>query len=119
MSTLFIEKCDGCGTMSKEVEAAGIWYCPNEFCLATGAWWKRIEAKYQNVDGNITNAQFDRMLSDLQKELDDGELQFKALRNSLIKRLVFKQWRDELKKCSGRLSVLHTCKAKLLKHVNR
>jgi len=37
--------CIGCGFTSKEVEAGGIYYCPNPACTAVGAYWHRSKLK--------------------------------------------------------------------------
>jgi hypothetical protein len=35
------ETCIGCGYQGKEVEAGGIYYCPNPICTVSGAWGGR------------------------------------------------------------------------------
>jgi len=61
-----IYRCGGCGWKDgKIVEAGGLWYCPNQFCSASGGWNARRKADYHDEDGNQTNEQLGRMYDDL------------------------------------------------------
>lgn len=65
-----IKRCGGCGWKNgNEVEAGGIYYCPNKFCFASGAWGPRLEASYQDDKGEQTGEQIIRMREDVRKEL--------------------------------------------------
>ena len=64
-----INRCGGCGLVDHEVECGGIYHCPNRFCLATGAWNRRVKYGYQDGDGRWTSEQLSRMVADCEREL--------------------------------------------------
>jgi hypothetical protein len=65
-----IWRCCSCGwKRGKEVEAGGIYYCPNKNCHVTGAWNKRLEAGYQDDKGNMSSEQVCKMKEDLDNEI--------------------------------------------------
>lgn len=41
------ERCHGCGFTNPDVEAGGIYHCPNPFCSITGAWHVRDVVGFQ------------------------------------------------------------------------
>lgn len=53
-----IYKCISCGLEDKTVEAGGIYYCPNPFCMVSGATnWKRENLDVLELnDGLILNS---------------------------------------------------------------
>lgn len=68
--------CQGCGE-TEDIEAGGIWFCPNRHCLSTGAWNQRMEAGYQDGDGKTSPAMALKwrgdLLVDLTAAAEDGE----------------------------------------------
>lgn len=79
------ETCFGCGLHDPRVEAGGIWYCPNRFCLITGAWHQRLEAGYQDENGGQTDDQLARMIADCDSELSKLEAMAAAYRRAAEK----------------------------------
>ena len=47
--------CHYCGLTHMNVEAGGIYYCPNRLCTGPGAWSHRKDMKsYKNLDDGYT-----------------------------------------------------------------
>jgi hypothetical protein len=60
--------CGACGE-TDDVEAGGIYYCPNKYCSVSGAWNARLKAGYQDDKGTMSNEQLLRMRDDCRKEI--------------------------------------------------
>jgi hypothetical protein len=43
-------RCYYCHLLDKNVEAGGMWYCPNPFCRGPGASWFRAKLKSYHPD---------------------------------------------------------------------
>jgi len=76
--------CFACGLKDKRVEAGGLWFCPNPYCLGCGAFLLRTTRGYQtpnpDTDGaTADDSQLRRMLSDCDRDLivalDDGDIE--------------------------------------------
>lgn len=61
--------CHSCGMNGKDVEAAGVYYCPNKFCSMSGAWGPRLKAGYQDKDGGQSEEQLGQMRDACRTEL--------------------------------------------------
>jgi hypothetical protein len=59
-----IHRCCGCGWEDESVEGAGIFYCSNPFCLASGAFNERMKAGYHDGKGHQKYEQLERMIAD-------------------------------------------------------
>lgn len=44
--------CGSCGLTHSQVEAGGIWYCPNPACTMTGAAWFRTKLPSTRDEGS-------------------------------------------------------------------
>lgn len=64
-----IYTCGACGWRGHEVEAGGIYYCPNRFCRTCGAFGERAKAGYHDQEGNQTGEQIVKMREELKKEI--------------------------------------------------
>lgn len=72
--------CIGCDLRDERVEAGGIYFCPNKFCPASGAWNVRLKAGYQDAQGEQSDEQARRMYADLLAELEaTGDANLKAV----------------------------------------
>lgn len=73
--------CGSCG--SRGAEGKGIFYCPNKFCMASGAFNLRVKAGYHNENGKVSEDQAEQWLADGRKALAEAEHHAAVLRRSM------------------------------------
>lgn len=48
-------KCFSCGLLHPQVEAQGMWYCPNALCQGSGGAWFRAKLDSYRENDNYTH----------------------------------------------------------------
>lgn len=83
------ERCEYCDLLDREVEAGGIYHCPNPLCFGCGAWWFRVlTAGYANVDSHRHTVDVDEIVAFgqwLVAGLDECDPRQHAVARSLLK----------------------------------
>jgi hypothetical protein len=92
-----LAECIGCGLKSDKVEAAGIYYCPNPLCRASGgAWFRRKLTSYQEISPENHSVDLEEWLfkgwEEVQKTSDRALLKAAKKRALEIARQI---WEDD------------------------
>lgn len=89
-----VETCRSCGLQHKNVEARGIWHCPNWLCNSSGAycWKRRLKSYKENEDGTFS---IDWKEAIEKAERDIGTVQDQIIKETILKSI--KAAKKELK----------------------